>query len=119
MKIAVTATAPEMTAAMDERFGRAPYFVAVETDDGTFEIIDNSVNVEATQGAGNKTAESLLQRGVKAVVTGHCGPNAFRVLTAAGIAVYSSGSCTVAEAVEKFNSGDLKVIPGADVNAHW
>lgn len=119
MKIAVTATAPEMSAPMDERFGRAQYFMVVDTETGESESIDNSVNVDAAQGAGNKTAESLLRHGVKVVVTGHCGPNAFRVLSAAGIQVNSATGLTVEQAVEQFKFDALKVIPGADVNGHW
>lgn len=119
MKIAVSASAPDMNAVMDERFGRAPYFVIVDSDNDDFSVIDNAVNVEAAQGAGNKSAETLIRQGVGAVVTGHCGPNAFRVLNAAGVAVYSHSGTTVMDAVKKFKSGTLQPIPGADVNGHW
>jgi predicted Fe-Mo cluster-binding NifX family protein len=49
----------------------------------------------------------MITKGVKAVVTGNVGPNAFGVLTPAGIDVYLTTVGVVREAVENFKAGKL------------
>jgi len=61
----------------------------------------------------------VIRSGAKALVSGHCGPKAFRVLSSAGVKVYNSDAATVAEAVEQFKQGKLKEAGGADVQGHW
>jgi predicted Fe-Mo cluster-binding NifX family protein len=51
-----------------------------------FEVIENP-NIEAAHGAGIQTAQLITSQNVKTVLTGNCGPNAERVLKAAGIEV--------------------------------
>ena len=80
MKVAVTATGPSLDAALDPRFGRCPCFVLVETDDMTFETVENG-NSSLGGGAGIQSARLMAQKGVKAVLTGNCGPNAHETLT--------------------------------------
>jgi predicted Fe-Mo cluster-binding NifX family protein len=55
----------------------------------------------------------------EAVITGHCGPKAFRTLQAAGIQVVVGADGTVADAVEQFKSGELVPSDAADVESHW
>lgn len=57
MKTAVTSQGPEMSSAIDPRFSRARYFVVVETDTGDFSAVDNSVNLNAIQGAGARVPQ--------------------------------------------------------------
>lgn len=52
-------------------------------------------------------------------MTGHCGPKAFRVLSAAGVKVYDTDQPTVAAALEAFKAGWLKPAESADVEGHW
>lgn len=53
------------------------------------------------------------------LITGHCGPKAFRVLNAAGINVYNSEAATVKEAFDQFEKGKLQIASEADVDGHW
>lgn len=101
MKVAVTATGPSLDAATDPRFGRCAYFVIVETEDMTFEAIENA-NSSLGGGAGIQSAQLMAQKGAKAVLTGHCGPNAHQTLCAAGIDVVVGCGGIVSEAVERF-----------------
>ena len=55
MKIAVSATAPELDAGVDPRFGRCQYFLIVDPQNMEFEAVDNS-NAMASGGAGISTA---------------------------------------------------------------
>ncbi|MEO0069653.1 MAG: NifB/NifX family molybdenum-iron cluster-binding protein [candidate division WOR-3 bacterium] len=119
MKIAVTAQGKTLTDPVDPRFGRAKYFIIIDPDTGAFEVKDNQAGVDAAQGAGIQAAEAMSAAGVQAVLTGHCGPKAFRALSAAGIKVYIGVEGTVQEAVEKFKAGSLKPATKADVQGHW
>ena len=119
MKIALTTTGDDLNSPLDARFGRAAKFIIYDTDNKTFEVIDNNQNLNAAQGAGIQSAETTARSGAKAVITGHCGPKAFRVLSAAGIKIYNTEAKTVAEALDLFNSGKLDEADSADVGGHW
>ena len=49
----------------------------------------------------------------------HCGPNAYRTLTAAGLQVYTGAAGTVGQAFEKFKKGEMTRADSADVQGHW
>ncbi len=119
MKIAFSTSGEELSAPMDRRFGRAAKFLIYDLENETFTVIDNQQNLNAGQGAGIQSAETVVQSGAQALVTTHCGPKAFRVLSAAGVAVYNSDSDTVAEALEQFKTGRLQPLQKADVEGHW
>ncbi|MDX9715302.1 MAG: NifB/NifX family molybdenum-iron cluster-binding protein [Dissulfurispiraceae bacterium] len=119
MKIAFTTAGDDLSAQLDSRFGRAPKFLIYDLVSGSFEIFDNKQNLNAAQGAGIQSAETVARLGANALVTGHCGPKAFKVLKAAGIKIYSASSQTVAEALESFKAGKFQELVGADVEAHW
>jgi len=119
MKVAFTSRGETLQSPMDSRFGRAEQFLVFETETDACEVVSNQQSLNATQGAGIQAAETLARQGVKALVTGHCGPNAFHVLSAAGIMVYTTDAPTVAAALEAFRAGALKAMEGADVDGHW
>ena len=119
MKIAFTTSGEHLDAPLDSRFGRAPKFLIYDLDENTFEVIDNHQSQDAAQGAGVQAAETVARRGVDGIVTGHCGPNAFRALSAAGIKVYSTDAPTVAGALEALKAGTLEPSDSADVEGHW
>ena len=85
MKIAFSTSGETLDSPLDARFGRAPKFLVYDLDSETFEVVDNRQNLNAAQGAGIQSAETVARLGVNILVTGHCGPKAFRVLRAAGI----------------------------------
>jgi len=119
MKIAFSTTGETMESPLDARFGRAPKFLVYDLDSEAFEVVDNRQNLNAAQGAGIQSAETVARLGVKSIVTGHCGPKAFRVLLAAGIKIYTSDAPTVAAALELYRSGKLIEAKAADVDGHW
>lgn len=119
MKVAVTAQGKDLDAQVDPRFGRASGFVVVDTETDNFAYVDNSQNVNAAQGAGIQAAQAVINQGVDALVTGHCGPNAFRTLSQGGVKVYVGAQGTVREAIEKLKAGELKEADSPDVQGHW
>jgi predicted Fe-Mo cluster-binding NifX family protein len=119
MKIAVTSQGKKLEDPVDSRFGRAANFLVFDTETNDFQVVDNTPNLNVAQGAGIQAAETLSRLGVETLITGHCGPNAFRVLSAAGIKVFSTDAPTVAAALERFRSGKLTEANSADVEGHW
>lgn len=67
MKVAVTAQGPDLDSLIDPRFGRAQYFLLVDTDTGKFTTHDNVQNLNAPQGAGIQAAQTVAQLGAEAV----------------------------------------------------
>ena len=105
MKICVTAAGTDWSAATQPNFGRAPYFVFIDTDS---ETIDAVTNRPGAHGAGVQAAQTMSEQGAKAVITGSVGPNAYQGLAAAGIDVYVGATGTVREAYDAYRAGTLK-----------
>ena len=119
MKIAITTSGDNLAAPLDSRFGRAARFLIYDTDTKEVQSIDNTQNLNAPQGAGIQSAQTVASAGANALITGHCGPKAFRVLHAAGIKVYNCEAATVEEALELLIEGKLQLASTADVEGHW
>ena len=107
-----------MDSQVDPRFGRATYFVIVDTETTDFSVIENE-NVAAAGGAGISSAKTVSEAGAQVVLTGNCGPNAERTLSAAGLKLYTGVTGTVAEAVEFFKTGRLTETAGPNVQSHF
>lgn len=106
MKIAVSSTGMDLDSRVDPRFGRCACFIIVETGDMSFEAFDNENN-SLSGGAGIQSGSFVASKGVKAVLTGRCGPKAMQTLVAAKIEVFTGLSGTVREAVEIYQQGGL------------
>lgn len=119
MKIAITSQKNTLDSEIDQRFGRASGFIIYDIEYGSFEFVNNEQNLEAAQGAGIQAAQNILEQKADALVTGHCGPKAFRVLSSAGVKVYIGASGTIKEVIEKFKKGELQEALTADVEGHW
>ncbi|MBN1960102.1 MAG: NifB/NifX family molybdenum-iron cluster-binding protein [Deltaproteobacteria bacterium] len=117
MKIAVTATAPTLDATIDPRFGRCSYFIIIETNDMSFEAIENT-SVSSSGGAGIQAAQTIAIKGAKLLITGNIGPNAYKTLNAANIDVIASCNGIVSEAIANYQAGVLKATTSANVESH-
>jgi predicted Fe-Mo cluster-binding NifX family protein len=115
MKVAVTSTGPGMESIVDERFGRARYFLVVDLDTEDVVTIDNEANVEAMQGAGIQAAQEVVRQGARWILTGHVGPKAFQALSTAGISIGTGAQGTVRETVDRFKAGGFTPADTADV----
>lgn len=107
MRVAITAQGSGLESELDPRFGRAGWFVIFDTDTEALEAIDNSDGVNASSGAGIASGQRIADSGAQAVITGHCGPNAERVLTSAGVRIVERTGGTVGEAIEWFKKEAL------------
>ena len=119
MKIAISCQEKSIDADVDPRFGRAPYFCIYDTETDSCEFIDNQQTLDSPSGAGVQSAQNVVNAGVSALLTGHCGPKAFRALSAAKIKIYTEVAGTVQEAVSSFRNDALTPAQAADVEGHW
>lgn len=119
MKIAVTSTGKDLDSPMDPRFGRAAYILIVDTDTLDFEVMDNSENFNALKGAGIQAATMISDKQADVLLTGFCGPNAFKTLDAARVKVAGDVSGTVREAVAAFVDGNVNLVSEPNVEGHW
>ncbi|MGI5835480.1 MAG: NifB/NifX family molybdenum-iron cluster-binding protein [Chloroflexota bacterium] len=118
MKIAISALGNDLDAQFSPIFGRCPVYVIVDTDTMAFQALPNQAQYAAS-GAGIQAAQDVARQGVKAVVTGNIGPNAYRVLASAGITVHTlAGDGTVRQAVESYLAGQGNPISGPTGPAH-
>jgi predicted Fe-Mo cluster-binding NifX family protein len=119
MKVAVTAKGIQLTDEVDPRFGRAPYILIVDLETMEYEALDNSENVNAFKGAGIQAATMVADKGAQVLLTGYCGPNAFKAVNAAGIKVVNDVTGTVETAVNDFKSGPAQYSESANTEGHW
>lgn len=119
MKVAFTTAGQDLDAALDRRFGRAAKFLIYDLEAESFEVLENAQNLNAPQGAGIQAAQVIVASGAEALVTGHCGPKAFRVLQTAGVGIFNSGASTVREALAAYQAGEMEPAEDADVEGHW
>ncbi len=119
MKIAVSSSGVDLDSEVDPRFGRAHYILLVDSDGLSFEVMDNSENLNALKGAGIQTAAEISNKGAEVVLTGHCGPNAFKVLKTAGVKVANNAEGKVREAIGSYLSGGLTITEAPDVEGQW
>lgn len=107
MKIAVTASFPDLDGSVDPRSGRCPYFLIVDPETMEFEALENPY-AGASGGVGIQAAQLVSGKGAQTVLTGSCGPNAFQTLNAAGVKVLTGLSGNIKTVVQK-NSGRFRV----------
>ncbi len=118
MKICVSATGNNLEAQLDPRFGRCAYLVIVDSETMQFEAIPN-IAAGATGGAGIQAAQTIANKGVKVVITGNVGPNAFGALSTAGIEIATLATGTVRDVIEKYSRGEMGKASAPTVGDHF
>ncbi|MCW4018807.1 MAG: NifB/NifX family molybdenum-iron cluster-binding protein [Candidatus Bathyarchaeota archaeon] len=117
MKICLTSTSNSLDAALDPRFGRCAYFIIIDPETAQFEAVPNS-SQDASGGAGIQAAQVIANKGVKVVITGNVGPNAFQALSVAGVEIITGASGVVREVVEQYKRGELTKTDAPTVGEH-
>ena len=108
MILCIPSVGPDSGDFIDDRFGRAPYFIIYDTETDTITPHRNE-SAGGMGGVGLKAAQSLINHGVDAVIAGRVGGNALEALKAGGIKVFLyQGKGTVREAISGFLHGSLK-----------
>jgi len=119
MKIAVTSTGTDLDSQVDPRFGRAVYILIVDSETFDHEVLDNKENVNALKGAGIQAACMISDKGAEVLLTGFCGPKAFKTLKAGKIGVANDANGSVRDAVKAYLAGKVPLSDEANVEGHW
>jgi len=111
MKICITSNGPDLDSLVDPRFGRCLYFIFVDDKKpDKFEAVQNA-GINAMRGAGIQAAQTVVNKGVEAVVTGNVGPNAFGVLNVSGVRIFQAmPGIKIKDAIGAFKQGQLTEI---------
>jgi len=115
MKICITSTGSNLDAPVDPTFGRARYFLFVDSETLEAEAIEN---VPGAHGAGVQAAQTMAQKEVEILLTGNVGPNAFQGLTAAGINIFIGANGTCRDALAAYKAGTLQSAGGPTSQRH-
>ncbi len=119
MKIAVTSKGVDLDSEVDPRFGRAAYILVLDSETLSFEVLDNKENANAFKGAGIQAAKMVSEKGAEVLLTGYCGPNAFKAMKAAKIGVANDAKGTVREAIAAYEAGKMPLAEDANVEGQW
>ena len=119
MKLAITSTGNTLSADMDPRFGRAAYFLIVDSDTLEFEVVENTQNLNLPQGAGIQAGKTIINQHASVLITGNCGPKAFQVLSQAGVDIKIGASGSIDSVIQAFKRGELQSASDANVEGHW
>ena len=109
MKIAFSTTGDDLYAAVEPKFGRSPKFLVLDTENDSFEVIDNT-SKDAPGGAGIKAAEIVVKAAAEMVITGDCGPKALNALKQSDVKVYSAKDISIKKALEQYRAEQLAKI---------
>ncbi|MCF6265895.1 MAG: NifB/NifX family molybdenum-iron cluster-binding protein [Desulfuromusa sp.] len=107
MLIAITALENSLQSEIDPRFGRAAYYMIINTETGEVTAHNNSDGVGAANGAGTGAAQILSEYGVEALYTGSVGPKAAEVLNQAKIPYYENITGTVQGVLDQLKAGGI------------
>lgn len=119
MRIAISSQGDTLESTVDPRFGRASVFLIVDSETMAFEVIKNAQNLNLPQGAGIQAAQNVLQHKPQVVLTGNCGPKAFKVLQAGGVDVVVGVQGKIREVIEGYMAGAYAPAGQANVEGHW
>ena len=119
MKLAVTSTGSDLESDLDPRFGRAAFFLCIDSDSLAFDVVENSQNLNLPQGAGIQASQTVIAQKIDALITGNCGPKAFKMLQASGIEIFIGAKGRIRDVVEQYKSGELEKAGQANVEGHW
>ena len=117
MKVAIPVAGSDLDADVDQHFGRCEQFVIVDPETMEFEVLQNT-GTHASGGAGITAAELIANQGVDVVIAGNVGPNAVRMMGAAGVQFVTGATGSARTAVEAFAKGELRASSEPTVPGH-
>lgn len=102
MKLFLTANGENLKNHIDESFGRSDFFLLYDTEDDSYEFIDNTHKDEQSA-VGVSVAKEAINLGANAVISLNPGPRAFNLLKDAGIEVYHINSgANLSDVIDSF-----------------
>jgi len=117
MRLIVSSQGPDMDSQVSPVFGRAPYYVLVDTEDMSSSGFENPALTQDS-GAGIQAAQFVLKKDPQVILSANIGPKAFQVLSAASLPCYGISGGTVRDSVEAFGEDKLQQMGGASAASH-
>lgn len=112
MKIAISSRNGSPDKKFQSRFARCEYFAVFDENLEIWETLKNPA-MDSHGGAGPKVVQFLADHGIKTVISGRFGPNAFTALQAAGIEAYLADKGTPQALVKALQAGELTLANGS------
>jgi len=92
---------------VSEHFGRSNCFFFYDTDQKTFEVIENK-NKDGQGGVGIKSSEFILDKNTDVLITPRLGEKALRVIKDSGVTIMKTVDKTALENIELYFKGELE-----------
>jgi len=108
-RVCITSTGHTASDPFDPRFGRCSFFLIVDGLENEFRAVENRARFLGN-GAGIQAAQEIANLDVTVLLTGDLGPNAFRVVGAAGIRTYRAFGRNALEVLSEYRAGKLQEI---------
>ncbi|MFC2150742.1 NifB/NifX family molybdenum-iron cluster-binding protein [Calditrichota bacterium] len=102
MNMLVAADDTKLDSKVSKRFGHSKYFLLVDRNDLSIEVIEGVGHDQPRHGLGR-----FAQFDIDAVIVGQIGPGAYDDLTSAGYRIYSCLGLSVLEAIERVISAEI------------
>jgi len=115
MKVAVSSQDKRQDSPVEPWFGRAAYFLLVDTDNMIADAIENESAGDPPAIGEINAARLVIDAGAQAVLTGNCGYEVRRMFADAGVKLFQGIPATVKEAVEQFKAGRLSEVPAPGI----
>ena len=107
-----------LNARLSEHFGRAPYFIIVELEDGNISNVQAVPNESEHFGGFGRPPDRILQFRPNAVITYGMGPRALSIFQEARVAVLKANADTVKDVVEAYRQDKLEELTEGCRHAH-
>ncbi len=110
MRVVIPTNTPDgLLAKRGAHFGKAPFYVIVDIENGEIKDVDFTSNPGHSGGACGNAVMNIKNLGADALIVSGIGPNPLMGFKQVGIKVYYDGeSTTVEESINKFISGELQ-----------
>jgi predicted Fe-Mo cluster-binding NifX family protein len=117
MKIAVPADDRSLEANVCISFGRSPYFLIYDTDNGKSVFLENAA-ADKPSGAGIAAAQIILDSGAEVLLTPRCGENAAELIQAGEIKLLKTIQGSLQENLDAYLEGKLAVLQEIHAGHH-
>ena len=111
MKIAISSTGRDIEGNIGATFGRAPFFLIMDTTTKEVKVIENKVR-ERSDGIGITVVNIIVGEKIDALITNDIGPSAFEIVERCRIKVYQAKG-RIKDAIRLFKEGKLSEITKA------
>lgn len=108
MNVILSSQDQYLESSIDNRFGRCPWLIKIDTDTNQWEAFPNP-GVNYSNGAGVAAAQFVIDQKAEAVISGDFGPHAAKTFQAAKIEMrlFTEATATVQEAIDLFKKNEL------------